>query len=165
MNYFFDSNIIVYAYDPDAGVKRSRAHDLIDRHARDATLTVSTQVLQESYVNLVRRRHLKPDQALRVVGDLADSRVVPADAASVLRGLQLSQRHQLSPWDGSIVQAALDAGCTVLYTEDLQAGQRFGDLEIVNPFDEAVHAPRAAWPAVAAKKAARKPAAKRTAKR
>lgn len=156
MNYFFDSNIIVYAYDPDAGVKRSRAHDLIDRHARDATLTVSTQVLQESYVNLVRRRHLKPDQALRVVGDLADSRVVPADAASVLRGLQLSQRHQLSPWDGSIVQAALDAGCTVLYTEDLQAGQRFGDLEVVNPFADAAHEPRAAYGVKPAAKAAAK---------
>ena len=156
MNYFFDSNIIVYAYDPDAGVKRSRAHDLIDRHARDATLTVSTQVLQESYVNLVRRRHLKPDQALRVVGDLADSRVVPADAASVLRGLQLSQRHQLSPWDGLIVQAALDAGCSVLYTEDLQAGQRFGDLEVVNPFADAVHEPRVAYRA----KSGAKPVAK-----
>jgi hypothetical protein len=68
-------------------------------------------------------------------------------------------------WDALIVQAALAARCTTLFTEDLQAGQRFGELEIVNPFDDAVHAPHAVWPAPAARKAARRPMAKPAAKR
>ena len=149
MNCFFDTNVIVYAYVPRAGVKHSRAHALVERHAQDRSLTVSTQVLQESYAVLVRKGYLDPAQALRVIEGLSIGRVVPADSASVLRGLTLSQRYQLSPWDGLIVQAALDAGCTTLFTEDLQAGQRFGELEVVNPFVDAVHEPRAAFPASA----------------
>ena len=151
MNAFFDTNIIVYAYDSMAGVKQTRSASLIEQHTRECSFFVSTQVLQESYVNLVRKRFLEPALALRVIESMSMStgRVVPADAASVLRGLQLSQRYQLSPWDGLIVQAALDAGCTTLFTEDLQAGQRFGELEVVNPFVDAVHEPRAAFPASA----------------
>ena len=149
MNCFFDTNVIVYAYDPGAGLKQVRAHELLEQHASDRTITISTQVLQETYSVLVRKRYLDPAQALRVLDGLSEGRVVPADAASVLRGLQLSQRYQLSPWDGLIVQAALDAGCTTLFTEDLQAGQRFGELEVVNPFVDAVHEPRAAFPASA----------------
>ena len=50
--------------------------------------------------------------------------------------------HSLSVWDGLIVQAALEAGCDALLTEDLQHGRRFGNLEIVNPFLAAAHEPR-----------------------
>jgi len=142
MSAFFDTSVIVYVYDALSGAKQVRAAALVERHARERTFVVSTQVLQESYVNLVRKRFLEPGLALRVVENLAMGRVMPADAASVLRGLRLSQRHQLSAWDGLIVQAALDAGCTMLYTEDLQAGQRFDDLEVVNPFADVAHEPR-----------------------
>ena len=165
MNAFFDSNIVVYAHDRRDVRKQARAIDLMAAHARDATLTISTQVLAESYSILLRKRLLKPEDALAALEALVVGRVVSADAASVMRGLQLSRRCQLSSWDGLIVQAALDAGCTTLFTEDMQAGQRFGELEIVNPFDDAVHQPRAAWAAPAAKKAARKPGAKRATKR
>ena len=169
MNAFFDSNVVVYAHDRRDTRKQSRAIELLAVHADDGTLTISTQVLAESYSILLRKRLLKPEDALTALEALAVGRVVPADTASVMRGLLLSRRYQLSSWDGLIVQAALDAGCTTLFTEDLQAGQRFGDLEVVNPFDDAVHAPRAAWPAPAAKKSTRRavaqPAAKRAAKR
>jgi predicted nucleic acid-binding protein len=144
---FFDTNVVVYAYDPDAGAKADRAHRLMEQHAHAGTLTVSTQVLQESYVNLVKKKQLEPRHAFRLVEALSANQVVPANAASVLRGLALSQRFQLSPWDGWIVQAALDAGCLVLFSEDLHAGQRFGDLEIVNPFADVVHEPRRAYAA------------------
>ena len=51
----------------------------------------------------------------------------------VTRGLELHQAHSLSVWDGLIVQAALDARCDVLLSEDLQHGRRFGSLEVSNP--------------------------------
>ena len=161
MNAFFDSNVVVYAHDRRDTRKQSRAIDLLAVHADDGTLTISTQVLAESYSILLRKRLLKPEDALTALEALAVGRVVPADTASVMRGLLLSRRYQLSSWDGLIVQAALDAGCTTLFTEDLQAGQRFGDLEVVNPFGDAVHAPRAGYAAKPAAKAAAKPPAKR----
>jgi predicted nucleic acid-binding protein len=46
-------------------------------------------------------------------------------------------------WDGGVVQAALDARCRILLTEDLAAGTRFGELEVVNPFEPSVHEPAA----------------------
>jgi predicted nucleic acid-binding protein len=147
MQAFFDTNVIVYAHDRRAGVKQSRAIDLLDAHAHTLTLVVSTQVLIESYNTLQRAAALTRGAALAVVETLTHAQVVSADGDFVLRAIQLAQRHQLSHWDGLIVQAALDAGCAVLYTEDLHAGQRFGDLEVVNPFDDAVHEARAAYAA------------------
>jgi hypothetical protein len=55
-------------------------------------------------------------------------------------------------WDALIVQAALAAGCATLFSEDLQAGQRFGNLEVVNPFSDAVRAPSAGYARRAAAK-------------
>jgi len=161
VNAFFDSNIVVYAHDRRDIRKHTRAMDLLAAHADDGTLTVSTQVLAESYSILLRKRLLNSDDAFAALEALAVGRVVPADTASVMRGLQLSRRYQLSSWDGLIVQAAHYAGCTTLYTEDLQAGQRFGELEVVNPFADTAHEPRAAYRA----KSRAKPAAKLAAKR
>ena len=156
VNVFVDTNVIVYAHDRTDPAKRERAQALLEAHALDGSLTVSTQVLQETYKVLIRRALVEPERALFAVEKLAASRVVGSNANFVLDALRVSQRFQLSVWDALIVQAALAARCTTLFTEDMQAGQRFGELEIVNPFDNAVHAPRAAWPAAAAKKAARK---------
>ena len=95
---------------------------------------------------------MRDDEASWFLGALAES---PCDAASrasiaelvverakkrdgaqlfVTRGLELHQAHSVSVWDGLIVQAALDAGCDVLLSEDLQHGRRFGSLEVANPF-------------------------------
>ena len=151
MNVFVDSNVIVYAHDRKDPAKRERAQSLLEKHALDGSLTLSTQVLQESYNVLVRRSLMEPSRALFAVEKLAASRVVGSNAAFVLDAVRLSQRFELSAWDALIVQAALAAGCVTLFTEDLQAGQRFGDLEVVNPFNpvdplaDAVHEPRAAY--------------------
>lgn len=151
MKAFFDTNVVVYAYDRNAGFKQDRAKALIETNVRAGTLVLSTQVMVESYNTLQRAALLKREAALAIVEALADEHVVTTDAALVLRAIRLAQRHQLSHWDGLIVQAALDAGCSTLYSEDMQTGMRFGDLEVVNPFADAAHEPR---PAYAARKRA-----------
>lgn len=144
MKAFFDTNVIVYAHDRGAGRKQLRAIDLLDRHARAGTLVVSTQVLVESYNALQRAALLTREAALAVVEALTLATVMPANAAFVLRSLKLSQRFQLSHWDALVVQTAIDAGCTALYTEDLHAGQRFDEVEVVNPFADVAHESREA---------------------
>lgn len=165
MNAFVDTNVIVYAHDRMDEAKLERARALLEDLALEGSLTVSTQVLQETYNALIRKQLVDPSKALFAVEKLAASRVVGSNADFVLDALRLSQRFQLSVWDALIVQAALAAGCATLFTEDMQAGQRFGELEVVNPFDDAVHQPRAAWPAPAEKKAGRKPGARRVTNR
>jgi predicted nucleic acid-binding protein len=144
---FFDTNVVVYAYDRNAGLKRDRAKALIETNVRAGTMVLSTQVMLESYNTLQRAALLKREAALAIVEALADEHVVTTDADLVLRAVRLAQRHQLSHWDGLIVQAALDAGCATLYSEDMQAGMQFGDLEIVNPFADAAHEPRPVYAA------------------
>lgn len=152
MRAFFDTNVIVYCHDRREGLKQSRAQALMEAHITAGTFVLSTQVLVESYNSLQKAALLSREAAFAIIELLSDEHVVTTDAALVLRGLRLSQRHRISHWDGLVVQAALDAGCEVLFTEDLQAGQRFGDLEIVDPFADAAHEPRAPHQAAATRK-------------
>jgi predicted nucleic acid-binding protein len=163
---FFDSNMTVYALATDDATKQEQATDLLARHLADRSLVVSTQVMQETFNVLTRKKRLPVDRALAYVGTLTRARVVASDAAFVLKALQLSVDHRLSVWDSLIVQAALEANCTALYTEDLQAGRRFGDLEVINPFDPSVHEPAQAYKSAprtleAARRGRRGPASRR----
>ena len=141
MSFFFDTNVLVYVFDRAESVKQAIAQDLLTAHMTARNMVLSTQVLQELYVTLTRKKQLGAADALEVVTTFAQERIVPASADLVLRGLALSQRRQLSAWDALIVQAAVQAGCTTLYSEDFQTGARFDDLVVVNPFVLKAHEP------------------------
>jgi len=144
MSVFFDTNVLVYAVDRAQPAKRSVAMELLGRHVREHSLVVSTQVLQEFYAVAIRRKLLEPADALEMVAALARAPVVPSSGEFVVRAIALAQRHRLSSWDGLVVQAALDARCRILLSEDLGAGTRFGELEVWNPFAPGAHEPAAA---------------------
>ena len=133
MRTFFDTNVLVYAFDPAEASKQRVALDCIRTHVEDGDFTIATQVLLEFCAVVLRRRLLAPDLALEAAARFAEDcrATTPQD---VLRGVALAQRNRLSIWDGMIVQSALDAGCTRLLSEDLTHGQRFGALEVVDPF-------------------------------
>lgn len=145
MSCFFDTNVLVYVFDRAEPLKQALAQQLVTEHMSARDMVLSTQVLQELYVTLTRKKRLGAADALEVVTTFAQERIVPASADTVLRGLALSQRHQLSAWDALILQAALDAGCTTLYSEDFQAGAQFNELVVVNPFAPQVHEPKAVY--------------------
>jgi predicted nucleic acid-binding protein len=130
---FLDTNVLIYAVTADDARKQSQAQDLLDRPQRDP-YTLSTQVLVEAWHVLTRRNGWPASEALDAVRLFAELNVVAPKPESALRALALAGEHRLSAWDAFIVQAALDAGCDTLYSEDLQAGRRFGALEVVNPF-------------------------------
>ncbi len=141
--HFFDTNVLVYRQDPTEPVKQSCAMVLIEDAMEQGVFTLSTQVLQEFYNTMIRRRFMPAAAAQALCEVWAEHPVAGASAEMVLRAFGLHQRHQFSVWDALIVQAALDAGCTTLYSEDLQHGMRLGSLTIVNPFSgaPAVHEP------------------------
>ena len=138
---FFDTNVVVYAAYRTPDLRHVTAQNLLERHLEEGSMVVSTQVLQETYSVLTRKMRLSGPAVLAYVTHLASQEVVPSSASFVLRALALAQRHQLSAWDALMVQAALESNCAVLYTEDLQAGMRFGELEVVNPFKLQAHEP------------------------
>jgi predicted nucleic acid-binding protein len=134
MRCFFDTNVLVHLHDPREPRKQAVAQEMLTQHVLAGSLVISTQVLQEFCATVLRRRLLAPEVAIDTTRQLAHEIVRPTTADTVLNGVALAQRHQLSVWDGLIVQAALDAGCTTLFTEDLLHGQRFGALQVINPF-------------------------------
>jgi predicted nucleic acid-binding protein len=135
--FFLDTNIFVYSFDGYPDPKARRATGLIRRAVDTLTGIVSYQVVQE-FFNLALRRFTKPmsladaEQYLSTV--FRPIMTVNSSPALFAEALRLNDRHQLSWYDSLIVAAAVNAGCSVLYTEDLQHGQRFGNLRIENPF-------------------------------
>ena len=138
--YFVDTNILMYAHDTSAGAKHERARALVEELWRDRSGVVSTQVLQELAVNL-RRKTAKPLDAKatrEVVADYLAWQVVVNGGDSILEALDLEERYQISFWDALVVHAAQSAGTTVLYSEDLSDGQRYGPIRVINPFNQDV---------------------------
>lgn len=140
---FFDTNVIVYAHDTADAVRGEGARQLLFEAMRQRKLVISSQVMQEFYSVVVRKQWMRPEDALIALRMLAEHTVVPASADSVLRAIGLRQRYRVSVWDALIVQAALDASCEVLFSEDLQHGQTFEQVpgvtggpsvRVVNPF-------------------------------
>jgi predicted nucleic acid-binding protein len=126
----------LYAEDRDAGRKHDVARDLGLRlwDARDGVLSV--QVLQEFYVNVTRkvRKPLTGAKALEIVQEYLTWTVAENTGPLLVAAVELQQRAKLSFWDALVVQAAMEVGCDRLSSEDLNAGQTFGSVTVVNPF-------------------------------
>jgi predicted nucleic acid-binding protein len=133
---FVDTNILVYAEDRDAKAKHAVARDLILKLWEDREGVVSVQVLQEFYVNATRKlkKPLTSPKALEIVEEYLTWTVVENTSVLLTSAIRLQTKAQLSFWDAMVVQAAIEAGCEFLYSEDLNDGQRFGSLALVNPF-------------------------------
>jgi len=132
---FVDTNILIYAHDRSAGVKHDRARQLMQRLWDSGTAVLSTQVLQELCINLRRRVSpaLPVDEVRRLLQDYLAWEIVVNDAGSTLNALDLEVKYKISFWDALILQAAEDSGATVLYSEDLAAGQHYGNILVINP--------------------------------
>jgi predicted nucleic acid-binding protein len=133
---FVDTNILIYAEDRDAKTKHDVARDLVLGFwdGRDGVLSV--QVLQEFFVNVTRKlkKPLAPAKALDIVREYLTWTVVENTGKLLVDAIALQQKAQLSFWDALVVQAAIDSGCDKLYSEDLNPGQRYGSVLVVNPF-------------------------------
>jgi predicted nucleic acid-binding protein len=134
---FVDTNVLIYAEDRDAKSKHDIAKELILElwDSRDGVLSV--QVLQEFYVNVTRKlkKPLPTARALDIVEQYLAWTIIENSGKLLVDAVRLQQKAQLSFWDALIVQAAIDGGCDRLYSEDLNAGQRFGPVVVVNPFE------------------------------
>ena len=136
--YFLDTNILVYAYDRSAGPKHRLAAQLMEACWENENGLLSIQVLQEFYVTVTRKiaAPLDAQTARQIVADLAQWRLHTPKASDLLQAIDLQQNHQLAFWDAQVIQSASCLGCTQLLSEDLNHGQRYGDVQVVNPFKE-----------------------------
>lgn len=132
---FLDTNVLLYAVSraPAEADKRDCALALLE--ADD--WVISVQVLQEFYVQATRTTkpdRLLPQQAAALIESWLRFRVQDITLPILQAAMQSSVRFQLSYWDAAIIEAARAGGCSEVYSEDLNAGQSFGGIRIVNPF-------------------------------
>jgi predicted nucleic acid-binding protein len=130
---FVDTNILVYAHDKDAGdrylIAKAQVESLWNRQILPS---ISVQVLQEFYVNLVRKK-VKASDAREAVLNYLEWDVIDNDRALLLEGMRLQQTWRLSFWDALIIAAAKRAKAKELWSEDLNPGQSFEGIVVINP--------------------------------
>lgn len=133
---FVDTNVFVYRHDSSDSSKQACAEQWIGLLAHSRSGRLSFQVLQELYVTLTHERRLNfgRSQAQEIVKMLATWQPVAADLAMLKRAWLLQEHFPLSWWDALIIAAAQTCECKVLLTEDLQHGQEFGAVQVINPF-------------------------------
>jgi len=135
--FFIDTNVFVYSFDHTARKKAARAKQLIREALATQKGVTSYQVAQE-FFNVALKRFARPMRAAEAEQYLGTvfRPLVAVHSSMALFGvaMRLFGQGGLSWFDALIVGAAQQAGCDVLYTEDLQHGQKFGNLRVVNPF-------------------------------
>lgn len=132
---FFDTNVLLYGYGPDRE-KRARAQALIAEYGLSGRLLLSTQVVQEFYVAGLRKMGLPRPVLQEAVGTLLSMPVVVISPLHITMAMQKEDDYGISFWDALILAAAETAGADVLYTEDLNDGQKYGPVTVRNPFGE-----------------------------
>jgi predicted nucleic acid-binding protein len=134
VEYVLDTNVLIYAISSASEDKAKRERSLALVAA--GHFGVSGQILQEFFVTATRkiRTKLTAAEALALVIQLAEQPCVATDAALVMRAIETSVAYQISYWDGAILAAAEALGAPVLFTEDLNHGQSYGAVKVVNPF-------------------------------
>lgn len=126
---FADTNIVLYLLDD--GPKADRAEEILGKGPR-----ISVQVLNEALVNCRRKAGLSwEDTATFLAGIQSLCAVEDLTIQTHQVGRALAEKYQLSVYDAMIVSAALIAGCTTLWSEDMHDGLLVEDqLRVVNPF-------------------------------
>ncbi|MGH3090653.1 MAG: PIN domain-containing protein [Rubrobacteraceae bacterium] len=136
---FIDSNVFVYLFDETDERKRSIADGIVDSALRNRSAIISFQVVQET-LNVVTRKlptPMTPEDAVRLLDrTLAPLWKVSPSAALYRRAMDIQSRYKYSFYVSLFIASALDAGCSRLYSEDFQDGQRIESLTIENPFLE-----------------------------
>jgi len=135
--FFLDTNLFVYTFDAKALAKAKKAAQLIRRAADTGEGIISYQVVQE-FFSVAFRRFAQPmsvaeaEQYLITV--LRPLLAVHSSPAIYFEALRIAEKYRMSWYDSLIVAAAIEGKCRKLYSEDFQHGQRFGGLQVENPF-------------------------------
>ena len=130
---FLDTNILIYAVSAnDAEAKKRRTAIELLR----TKFAVSTQVLQEFYATSTRKPNipLTPIEALTWLEMLEQQPCAVIDPSLIKTAIATSQRFRIAYWDAAIIAAAELLGAETLFTEDLNHGQSYGSVRVINPF-------------------------------
>ena len=130
-----DTNILIYAADtsPEERHKRARAAEVL----KEDDLCLSVQVLQEFYHQATRPRgrlRMTHEQSMAFLDPFMGLPSVPVTLELFNRAVQVADRYRIPYWDAAIMAAAGMQGCDAVYSEDLNDGQSYDGVLVINPF-------------------------------
>ena len=132
---FFDTNVVIYAYDDSDPAKQSEARSRLLNAAASSTGVLSTQVLGEFFHSTVVRRPLLSVAEARVaIQALSKLSVAVITPELVTQAINLHERFQLRYWDALIIATAKKEGCEEVLSEDMNHGQDYDGVRVTNPF-------------------------------
>lgn len=132
---FIDTNIFIYAYSDDNLLKHKIAKNLLQNDLLENSVIVSVQILNEFY-SVMSKSKLSHREIAHFIREIAKQTYVkPIAIETVELCLEIKRKYRLSWWDSLILSSALENGCKIIYSEDMQHGQVIENaLKIVNPF-------------------------------
>ena len=132
--FTLDANVLVYAADLDSGWKHERALDILDRASeRDCVLTL--QALGEFFFVTTRKGIVANADATALVNDWLTIFPSVTNSMSALRAAMMAvMKTRLGFWDAMLLATTGEAGCSVVLSEDMRDGARFGGVTVRNPF-------------------------------
>lgn len=133
---FVDTNVLIYSEDHADPVKQALAHSWLEVLWERRIGRLSTQVLNEMYVNMTRKATppMPAPEARHAVRRFMQWKPWQIDGDTLEAAWALESRYGLHYWDCLVVAAAQACGCTFLLSEDLSHEQRYGDVQVLNPF-------------------------------
>jgi predicted nucleic acid-binding protein len=133
---FVDTNVLIYAHDVDAGARNRVAKKVVAELWDSRRAVISTQVLQEFYVNATRKipKPIARAAARQIVKAYSAWQTELVGPPEIQQASELEEEHHLSFWDALIVAAALKGGASKIFTEDMNDGQSISGVLIENPF-------------------------------
>jgi predicted nucleic acid-binding protein len=134
--FFIDTNILVYANDNTEVDKNRVSKEIIFNGMQNENIVLSTQVLSEFYVTVTKKieRTLSSGEAQKEITLFRSIELAEISIDLILQAIDLSKHYKISYCDALIIAAAIDARCTIIYSEDLSSGQQFESTRIINPY-------------------------------
>lgn len=134
---FIDTNILVYTLDQKDRTKQESARTILKRIIEDHQPVISTQVIKEFYVVATKKLGADPIIVKNIIHNFENMEIVNSDLRLIEQAIDISVITQLSFWDSLIIAAAEKAHCEYVFSEDLNSGQNYRGVLLLNPFERA----------------------------
>lgn len=131
---FLDTNIIIYANDKRDAKKQKKALEAVTRLMELGEGVISTQVMQEYACTAVKKLRQNHQVVLRQLKLLENFEVIRQSPEMIRRALEIMTTYGIGFWDACIIGNAEGANCSAIYSEDLNAGQYYSGIKVMNPF-------------------------------
>jgi len=130
---FIDTNILVYAIDNIDKIKNERARDVLKKIIEKHHPVISTQVINEFFVVATKKLKADPIIVKNIIHNYKNMEIVNTDLQLIEEAIDISVISQLSFWDSLIIAAAEKSNCEFVFSEDLNSGQNYRGVLLLNP--------------------------------